>query len=85
MKCPHCNRTLPVETKLKPITMSRKQFEKLKKGSVVVSTGKRQRTVVDKIGNYIKFRKLSYGGGYPHDYTGYLYSDISRGWKVVKF
>ncbi len=85
MKCPHCSRTLPVATKLKPITMSRKQFEKLKKGSIVVSAGNRKRTVVDKIGNYIKFRKLSYGGGYPHDYTGYLYSDISRGWKVVKY
>ena len=65
--------------------MSRAQFDKLKKGSIVVSSGKRKRTVVDRIGAYIQFRKLSYNTGYPHDYTGYLYSDISRGWKVISY
>lgn len=85
MRCPHCKRKLPVQTNLKEKTMTRKQFDKLKKGSVVISAGKRKRTVIDRIGAYIRFRKLSYNTGYPHDYTGYLYSDISRGWKVISY
>lgn len=65
--------------------MTRKQFDRLKKGSVIVSPGNRKRVVMDRHNGYIKLRKLSYNTGYPHDYTGYLYSDISRGYKVIKY
>jgi hypothetical protein len=66
--------------------MTREQFEKLKKGSIIKSRGNRKRYVMMKSNNgYIRLRKLSYDRGYPHDYVGYLYSDICRGYKIVKY
>lgn len=85
MRCPHCKCKIVTEKVLPKKTMTRAQFEKLKKGSIVRSHGNRKRVVVERIGAYIRLRKLSYGSGYPHDYTGYLYSDISRGYTVVKY
>lgn len=85
MRCPHCKCKIVTEKVLAKKTMTRAQFEKLKKGSIVRSPGNRKREVLDKRGAYITLRKLSYGSGYPHDYTGYLYSDICRGYTVVKY
>ena len=73
--------------KAKPkLLMTRQQFEKLKKGSVLLSKGGRRRTVLDIQGNgYIKITKLSWGGMRYSNYVGYLYSDICYTHKVIKY
>ena len=69
----------------KKILISKKQYEKLKKGSVLLSLGGRRRIVLSKTEyGYIKLRKLGYSK-IPFDYVGYLYSDICRKYKILKY
>lgn len=66
--------------------MSREQFERLTKGSVVLSVGGRKREVLYKGENgYIRLRKLGWRGRWQQDYVGYLYSDICFRYRVLKY
>lgn len=84
MICPHCKKETKLDKKKRLIT--RESFEKLQKGSILISVLGRKREVLHKGENgYIRLRKVSWKGLHQGDYTGYLYSDICFKYRVLKY